>query len=329
MPWPSRRSIPERVRAPPMRELPLVSPLDRALFLKAQPYLAGLPPRVVAALAEHTEERELRARDPIYERGTPPRELLFLSTGGVRLQYGEPGGIPPIDVRAPGGVGLMEHLARSEEPPAAWALEDTQALAMDLHVFMQLMEEDFQLYQAIARSLGRAVLGARHALGRRCPAEAGYPQGIPDTAPEPLDLVQKLVRAREAPFFRETNVTVLTELLRFQQPRRLSRDTTLWRQGDPVSSMALVLEGGFETHCADVALASPAGSMLGAWEIFALEPRAETAIATTESRILEIDRTHFTDVLEDRFEFALDYLGKLARETIRLRSISPEGRKEQ
>lgn len=326
MPSPVRLSPPRSRRPEPeLRSLPLVSPLHRALFLKAQPYLAGLPPKVIAVLAEHSEECDFHAREVVYEEGAPPQTLFFLSTGSIRIQYGEPGAGAPIDIDAPGGVGLMEHLARSERPPAAWALEETQTLAVDLEVFMQLVEEDFILYQTIARTLSRAVLAARGALAAQRLCERGYPKAVEDAvAPESLDLVHKLVLVRQAPFFRDSSVTVLTELLRFQQPRRLEAGETIWHAGDPVRSMALVLDG----HCASLRgeepLDFPAGSMLGAWEVLSFEPRAETAIARRPSRLLEIDRIHFTDVLEDHFEFALDYLQKMAREAVALRSMPAE-----
>ena len=60
--------------------------------------------------------------------------------------------------------------------------------------------------------------------------------------------------------------------------------------------------------------------MLGAWEILSNQPRRETARARVTSRVIEIERALFTDVLEDHFEFAADYLGKLCRRVVELRS---------
>lgn len=327
-----------------MRSLPLVSPIDRALFLKAQPYLAGISPQMIAVLAAHSEEREFRPQETVFPAGVVPDTIFFLSTGGVRIEYAGAGAKATFQVKAPGGVGLMEYLACSQQPPTVRATMETQALAVDPRIFIQLVEEDFMLYQSIARTLGRAVLDARDALGSQRPPEKGYPDGATGPLPESLDLVQKLVRAREAPFFENSNVTVMTELLRFQQPRRLDAGEMLWEAGDPVSSIALVLDG----HCtatvpraraeagsngvdrerrepaeqeAQEPLAYPAGSVLGAWEIFAVESRVETARAGVETRVLEIDRIHLTDVLEDHFEFALDYLEKTASQVVALRSI--------
>lgn len=327
-----------------MRNLPLVSPIDRALFLKAQPYLAGISPQMIAVLAAHSEEREFGPQETVFAAGAPPDTIFFLSTGGVRIEYDDTRSKAAIEVEAPGGVGLMEYLACSEQPPAVRATAQTQALAVDPRIFMQLVEEDFRLYQSIARTLGRALLDARNALGPRRPPEKGYTEQPPGSLPESLDLVQKLVRARMAPFFRSSDVMVMTELLRYQKPRRLNAGETLWEAEDPVSSLALVLDGHFAATVpgaraqaepqrvdrenrepaggqAREPIAYPAGSVLGAWEIFAVDSRAETAKAKVGTWILEIDRVHLTDVLEDHFEFALDYLEKMAGEVVALRSM--------
>ena len=54
----------QAMHEPRLDELPLVSPLERAVFLRAQPYFDGLDPAVIAVLASHTREHRARAGDP-------------------------------------------------------------------------------------------------------------------------------------------------------------------------------------------------------------------------------------------------------------------------
>jgi len=300
-----------------LARLPLVSPLDRALFLKAQPYLEGLASTALAALAQYTEESFFARKQAVYTRGVPPDKVYFLASGGVRIQYAAAD--QPFDVFSPGGIGLVEHLARSEEPPAAWALEDTLALSLDAGSFMQIIEDDFLLYMTLARNLAVAVT---QPLADSIPAplpEHGFTEEQLEQTYATLDLVHRLSRAREAPFFEGTNLTVLTALLRFQEPHVLPQGATLWKEGSPVESMALVLDGTFVTTRGGVETLHPTGSMLGGWEIFTNEPRLETAQTATPARIIEIDRALLDDVLEDHFEFAFDYMRKLCRRVIEVR----------
>jgi CRP-like cAMP-binding protein len=299
-----------------MARLPLVSPLDRALFLRAQPYLEELPPRVIAALAEYTEERSFAAGEVLYASGQPPDTIYFLATGSVRTEYA---GADPFDIEAPGGLAFVEYLAQSDVPPGVRALEDTFALSIGARELVQLIEDDFLFYTAFARSLSRTLL---QELRTRKPArrpEPGFAGPVDATTFATLDLVHRIARARNAPFFEGTNLPVMTELLRFQEPRLLKAGDVLWEQGDPVRSLALLLDGSFVSTIEHDAVVQPAGAVLGAWEIFGPQGRDASARAETAARIIEIDRSLFADVLEDHFAFAMDYLNKLATRLLRLR----------
>jgi len=304
-----------------MARLPLVSPLDRALFLKAQPYLEGLPPRAIAALGQYTEERSFGRGEVVYEAGQATDHIHFLSSGRMRTQYPA---AEPFDVAAPGGIGLVECLAESEAPPRVWAVEETFALSLGAGELVQLMEDDFLLYETLARSLARVGLDELRTQPPSRRAEPGFPPGPADASSGSLDLVHRIARAREAPFFRGSDLTVMTELLRFEEPRILEAGELLWERDSPVESLALVLDGGFVTSDGEQETRQPAGAMLGAWEVFSSEERYEDARAETRARVIEIDRTLFSDLLEDHFGFALDYLGKLARRLIALRYGSVE-----
>jgi CRP-like cAMP-binding protein len=299
-----------------MARLPLVSPLDRALFLKAQPYLEELPPRVIAALAEYTEERSFVAGEVLYELGQAPDTIHFLATGSVRTEYA---GAEAFDIEAPGGLAFVEYLARSDVPPGVRALEDTFSLSIGARELVQVIEDDFLFYTAFARSLSRTLL---QELGTREPArrpEPGFADQLETTTFATLDLVHRIARARHAPFFDGTSLPVMTELLRFQEPRFLKAGDVLWEQGDPVRSLVLLLDGHLVSTIEHDDVVQPAGSVLGAWEAFGSQGRSAGVRAGAAARIIEIDRSLFADVLEDHFAFAMDYLSKLATRLIGLR----------
>lgn len=302
-----------------MTRLPLVSPLDRALFLKAHPFLHELPPASVAALAAYSEERTYDAGDVIHEAGVLPRELCFLATGSVEVTYA---GAEPFVIEAPGGIGLIDAFAGSDAPRVV-AREPTLGLAIALAVFEQLLEDDFVMVMGFAADASHALLDAL--AGRGAPPSCmGRNPDLPrDRTSAMLDLVDRLAFAREVPFFERTNLTVLTELLRFQEPRVIAAGEVLWNEGDPVESLALLLDGEFESLAGGLTTRYPVGSMLGAWTILSGRSRSETLRATEPSRILEIDRSLFVDVLEDHFEFAIDYLGKVCRRLVEARTGRP------
>lgn len=299
-----------------MARLPLVSPLDRALFLKVQPYLEGLSPRVLAALAQYGEERAFHRDEVIYAAGRPPDRVYFLASGRVRTRYPD---AEPYDIAAPGGIGLVEWLAESARPPEVHALEETFTLAVEIPTLLQLMEDEFVLYAALTRGLSRAGLEELQAAGAARRREPGFPETAQGATFATLDLVHRIARARQSPFFRDSSLTVMTQLLRFQEPRHLGSGEALWRRGSEPSSLALVLDGTLASTDAGTETLQPAGALLGGWELFSSGARCETVVARAPARVIEIDRTLFTDVLEDHFGFARDFLAGLCRRVIELR----------
>lgn len=317
-----------------MARLPLVSPLDRILFLKAQPYLETQPFEVVTALASYTEERFYRAGSMIRSRGERVREVLFLAEGEVEIRFGP--GFPMRRVTAPGVVGLSHYfaahsptLARAgsgsatdaahpseaaiEVAPAVRARADTLCLAIGADDLEQLLEDHFTLMLQFAYRTGEEAHRNRIALGPDRPPEPGFEAAERDRTPVDLDLVQRLARVRRAPFFRRTNLTVLGELIRDQRIERLMPGEALWQRGDPIDGLALVIDGHFQSTGTEAPCDAPAGAVLGALEILCEDDRREGWSATTPSRVLAMPRDVFIDRLEDHSEFALDYLGYCAR----------------
>jgi signal-transduction protein with cAMP-binding, CBS, and nucleotidyltransferase domain len=299
-----------------MARLPLVSPIERALFLKAQPYLEGLSSSVLAVLASYTEERFYPAGAVIREASSPVERVVFLGSGAVEVAG--PSDLPPqvVRIEAPGAIGLSHHFAGAESPPRIRAVVDTLCLELATVDLDQILEDHFPLLLEMARtSCAQAVLTFK-SLGDARPPEAGFEKVDSRETPVSLDLVQRLARAKHAPFFHETNLAVLSELFRFDTPQRMQTGERLWAEGDPVDEMALVLDGGFRTEGRFGVRRAPSGATLGAWEILDEPKRFEGWVAEAPSRVLPIRKDLFIDVLEDHFEFAQGYLQRVSQKIL-------------
>lgn len=307
-----------------MARLPLVSPLDRALFLKAQPYLDGLPPNLLALLASLTEEVFFAAGERVRRSGDPIETILFFGDGAFEVQHESERGVGVYPLTAPGVVGLVDHLAQTTRPPAVRAAVDSFCLGIAAHELDQVLEDHFALVHQITRSSCDSVVRARMRDADSRQDEPGF--DAPELA-EPagrLDLVQRLARTRRAPLFQGANLTLLAELIKLDEPDRIAKGEFLWREGDPIDRMALVFEGHFRSHGRyGVARAGP-GATVGAFEIAGSGTRFEGWVAETCSRVLFIERELFIDLLEDHFELAQLYLRRLScevAESIRRRAL--------
>lgn len=311
-----------------MARLPLASPLDRALFLKSQPYFEGLSPNLLALLASHCEELVFPAGALARPANRPIESVLFFGSGRLALEYPDSGGRTSFEIAPPGAIGISDHLAASPTTPAVRALEETACLAFAAADLDQILEDHFPLVHQFARASGDTIVRVRQALADERSDEPGFDAADLIETPAQLDLVQRLARARRAPFFRGTNLTLLAELVKVEVPQLVEPGDFLWKAGDPIDRMVLVLDGRFRTDGAFGLARAGAGATIGAWEIAATGPRFEGWFAETPSRVLPIERELFVDLLEDHFEFAQAYLRHLSREVvagIRARAFAARG----
>lgn len=297
-----------------MARLPLVSPLDRALFLKAQPYFEGLPPNLLALLASLGEEEFFPAGARIRRAGDPIDRVLFFGAGRLAVDHVFSDRPASVEIEAPGAIGLADHLAGTTVPPAARAVVDTFCISLTTDDLDQILEDHFALVHTIARASCDSAVATRKAQAAARTDEPGFDAEDALETPATLDLVQRLARARRAPFLKGTNLTLLAELIRLDEPERIAPGEAVWREGDPIDRMCLILDGRFRSEGRFGTARAAAGAMLGAWEIAATGPRFEGWVAELPSRILVIERELFIDLLEDHFELAQAYLRRVSEQ---------------
>ena len=303
-----------------MSRLPLVSPLDRGLFLKAQPYLEGLSPRVLVVLASYSRERFFRSGELVQPPGRAIEDILFLGRGGVAVEgdvtLGTGRRARDRTIEAPGAIGLAHHFAGTPRPPAVRAVRDTLGLALPVDDLDQILEDHFPLLLQFTEATCFQTMGALQALAGDRSDEAGFDRELRQATPASLDLVQLLARMRKAPLFRNVNLSVLAEMIRGQEPRVLGVGERLWSAGDPVDQLVFVIDGHFESEGEFGQVGAGSGATLGAWELMASDSRFEDWRATSPSRVVSIPKELFADLLEDHHEFALDYLGRVSNKLV-------------
>ena len=297
--------------------LPLFSPLDRMLFLKAQPYLMGQPPGVLIALASYSEERFCPAGSVVRPAGAAVETVLFLAEGRVEVKptAGREGASRFVE--APGVIGLAHHFSQWNESPEIRAATDTLCLQVAAADLDQILEDHFSLLLGFGtRSAGEAERSLR-ALGASRPAEVGYADDNSDFTPVQLDIVERLAQARRAAFFSRTSLSIVGRLIREDQIEILSRGESLWQAEDPISRMAFIVDGRLMSEGGPHPRTAPPGAVLGTREILSEGVHAEGWRAESTVRLLSVPRESFIDALEDHFDYALEYLRYCACDTLR------------
>jgi hypothetical protein len=147
---------------------------------------------------------------------------------------------------------------------------------------------------------GHNLVAPGHAL-RADPRHASAP-------PVQLNLVERLARLREAPFFSGSSLGVIAELVRKETLQHFAEGESIWQEQDSADQMAIVLDGRFRSKGPFGECEVGPGAQMGAWDVLGEGQHVEGWIAVCPSRTLSISKNLLIDLLEDHFEFAESYL---------------------
>ncbi len=296
--------MPEAVRR-------LVSPVERLLYLKSLPTLAGLPAAELASLADRAVERFF-SRGAVILREGRPVTAIYLVVEGALVVHRRGQFVARVGPGA--GVGGLGLFARDPEGAQVSAEEDTLTLELDSDTLLEVLEDRFPVLLHMVRDLARQVVDLITRL-RLDPATGSPPFELPVDPSQELDLVQRIFFLRKMAVFERASINALAELSRQATQVRFPPGTTLWHEGDPSPGIYLVASGTVlaTSEGRGLRFRFGPGSAVGAVEATADLPRFYDAVTETEVVALQGSNEALIDVFEDNFEMAMDYLAVLAR----------------
>lgn len=292
-----------------MSDPQFVGPLDRLLYMRTLPQLAGLETREMAVVARQASEVFLRKGDVILREGEPVEKLHVIVSGEVAVLSQ---GREVMRCRPGDNVGIIPALARMEPRFEARATTETVALTLDIHLMIAAMEENFHLFQNSLRLLASYHLSMMPSIigGTRRAPWVGEGMHVPD---RPLDVVERLVLLRRGNIFRNLGLEALVLMATAMEQERWKAGTELWSPGDPADFLLVILDGECVGHLANgETFEAGRGYPLGNLETLAQEKRWYTPVATTDMITLRGNHEALFDVLEDDFDVAMDFLASVA-----------------
>jgi CRP-like cAMP-binding protein len=298
-----------------MREARAMPPIERLLYLKRIPVLAGLPASELLTIADAADERFFPKGSVVFHEGDKAISMHFVVEGAL-AQYRQD---RRLGVVGPGGgLGALPLLARATMASKAVAERDTLTLEIDADAVAEVLEDRFQIVQYLHRELSRQTLE----LLRRYKLDPAlfFPE-LPFPPPEQvaLDLVDRLLLLRRMPVFGRTSITALAELARTMANVRYEAGTLLWQEGEPAQGMVMITNGRVQASGSDgVRFEAGPGFPLGALEALAQTPRWYAARTLTPVVALQVQPDMLVDLFEDNFEMAMDYLALVSSATLRI-----------
>jgi CRP-like cAMP-binding protein len=295
------------------------STIERMLVLKALPFLAGVHPDELAAVAEHVVAREFRRGELLFGGDGAPVTSIHLVLEG-RVAERRDGRV--FRTHGPQRVlGGIEALALAGDGVEAVAEEDTRTLAIERADLHEVLEDNFGVLSATLHGVAGATLRLR----RRLVPSAGFPDEAEAGDVEPGTLCELAARVgflRRYTWLQCARIRTLGQLAREARLVSLADGESLWGEGDAAEDAAVVVRGIVACATSDGAHRFEAGrgTILGLEEALAMEGRWHGAVARETVSVLRITRVAVVDVLEDDADTALEVLAAFARVAAQLRT---------
>jgi CRP-like cAMP-binding protein len=285
--------------------------VERILYLKKLPALAGLPTSDLAAIAELQVDRPFRAGEVLLESGQEARGVYFVLEGEIDChRRGRFAG----RVGPGGGLGGLVLFAQDKEGVQAVAATAGRILELDGEALLDVLEDRFRVLHHVLRGTCRQLLDLV-IRSKVAPFLTLDPVAPAKDATKDLDLVERILFLRSMVPFKRSSINALAELSRSTTQVDFPAGTVLWKTGEVGSTAYFVLDGCVAGRVGEsgVPFRAGPGTPLGASEMMAELPRWYDATAETGVTALSASTEALLDVLEDNYEMARDYLALWAQ----------------
>lgn len=163
--------------------------------------------------------------------------------------------------------------------------------------------------------------GLRRTVARlKAHVDGAHPPALED-GNEAMDLIEKVFLLQNVDLLSGVQSQQLALLAAIAREVDADAERVLIRKGEPTDALYVVIEGEVElAGVGDQSVRVSDGSPFGTWALIDREPSLVEARTTTPTRLLQIARADFRDLLVDHPELGLDLLEGLAR---RVRTLVP------
>jgi CRP-like cAMP-binding protein len=281
-----------------------VASLDKALHLRTVPLFGDLPPERLALLVAYATEELVAAGAVLQVGGDPVGKVRVIVEGKVagRLPDGT-----TFELGADAVVGVSEYFA-GHAPATLSATTDLVVLSIPTEAIYGILEDHFDVVVHIFRGLGRTLIRTLRAM----PTLAGTadpPAVAPHGKRADLDEVEQILALRNTLPFRRASVDGLAALAQTTRIQTFEPGQVLWKGTDDASWLGVILDGVVECETpfrTGLFYFSESGTnAVGFLDTLGDDKRWYEARATTDVRLLTIQKDDLLDTLEDRFDMAL------------------------
>ncbi|NIM91709.1 MAG: cyclic nucleotide-binding domain-containing protein [Candidatus Aminicenantes bacterium] len=134
-----------------------------------------------------------------------------------------------------------------------------------------------------------------------------------------LTTVEKVIFLQDIDIFEYTSTENLAHIATITDEIEFKANKTIFKEGEFPDAMYMVIEGSVSlTRENQEVMVAKQKDVFGTWALFDDEPRVATAATLEDTRLLQIDKEDFIDLLADHVEITQSILKVMAK---RLRKL--------
>lgn len=235
----------------------------------------------------------------LYERGEIVHSIQFLLDGRVTQTGGH-------DIEAPAALGFEELLEGSPMPASITAADRAITLSLSADEFLALLSENVELAEGIFRML----IETRHLTAGQTLIRGDLPADMKDAAH--LRPVDRLLLLQSSPLLAHATASQLWRLSAIAHERTIAPGAEALAKGGE-AAILIVLSGLLKVEEKSQQGTADAGDLIGMYETLAGTRLDAAVTATTETRLLRIDRPALFELLADHTDLLQGIFSVLLR----------------
>jgi len=283
----------------------------RVLLLKRFPMFADVSPAALTPLAERVAETTAAAGEAVVREDGEAGTVHFVLEGRLEARRL---GFSAGTVGASEVFGDVDALAAAPVSlTTARAAEPTRTLSVSRAGLLAAQEDCFPMQRALLARVAAVGLDVQRRVGwkavyARCEG-AVESLSVPDTP----DLAHRVASMRTSREFARLRIRSLGRLAAAARIDSHTRESLLWRTGDPADFAVQVLRGRLRCTVPDgEEFEIAAATLLGLCEALAGQPRWCDVVAASDVVTMRLDVEDILDELEDDADVSAELLSSLA-----------------
>jgi CRP-like cAMP-binding protein/ATP/ADP translocase len=288
--------------------------IERVILLKTLGIFSETPEQVLVEVASILEEVEIKAGQPIFEKGDMGSCMYIIIDGQVRVHDGA----QTLRNLGPGDIfGELSVLDPEPRSASVTALENTRLFRLYRDGLYELMTDHIEVVRGIIRVLCRWLRAGNQKIVEYVHSKEilkkhlseKITRTIKQTAGERkrsefvLLPLEKVIILKTVTIFSETSEEILAEIASLLEEMELGAGETIFEKGDMESCMYIVIDGRVRIHEREQTLAyAGEREIFGEMAVLDPEPRSASATTTEVTRLFRLNQDALYMLMADHIE---------------------------